>query len=664
MMGMESSTHRYSRVPAALLLLALFALMAWTGWPQIMAPNIELGDFAANSLLIQDAKSLHLIYGNYSRVGFNHPGPAILYVLAAGELVLHDWLHLVPSPLSGQLLAVCLYNAAWITVVFALMRRIAGSGAAAMVFLAVFLLAVALCDWRIFDGLWFPHLYFFPFAALLVAMSRLLYGRTDMLVALAVASGFLINGHVSFVAIIAIMLMAMALANHLLARRHPEVPRIAAKAWWREHRRALLLCGGIVLLFLVPFVIANLLDRPTPVQQYLRFGRGNKGNTPLQALAYVGVYWGQGAAMVSGLALAVLGYFGSAALGGRATQLGKSLSAVFVAATIAVLYYAKAGVDMLDQTYIALFYYNVPSMVAGAAVLYCYLAWPWRAKGAVATLLVLACAGGVYHKIKTPPEYIAHYNQPQVKDAYQALAKLRPAQGRIVLDLDNADNYGPAWGNLWVHVLGIEAYAKRRHDDLFCFNENWHISFTKPARCRPEELGTAARYRVFSSGPRDQAVAPVYSAMGISLHRYTPPGMLGHGTLTVKGDAARFDRSLLASGWSGMGGEDFVWSEGVEAVLALRAAPADSGVLTLDLMAFLPKPDSRQQLTVYVNGQPVGSHSFTQADNRKQVAVPYGPRASEELTITLKIATPMSPKAYGLSQDDRQLGVALYGYKS
>lgn len=659
---MNQVPPRFSPLPAILLFLLLFVLMAWTSWPQIMAVNVEIGDFAANSVLIQDAKSLHLIYGNYSRVGFNHPGPAILYVLAAGELVFHDWLRLVPSPLSGQLLAVTLYNAAWITVVFALMRRIAGSTAAAVLFVSVFLLAAALCDWRVFDGMWFPHLYFFPFAVLLLAASRLLYGRTDMLVALGVATGFLINGHVSFVAIIGIMLVVMVTANYLLSRRHSETPRIASKQWFRSNGRVLLVFGGIVLLFLVPFIIANLIDRPTPVQQYLRFGRGNKGNTAMQALTYVGVYWGQGAALVSGLALAVLNYFGSAAVGGRVGQLGKSLTAVFLAASVAVLYYAKAGVDMLDQTYIALFYYNVPCMVASAAVLFCYLIWQWRHKHVAATVLVLLCGLGVYQKIKTPPEYIAHYRQPAVQEAYEALVKLRPAQGRIVLDLEN----GPGWGDLWVHMTGITAYAKRKGDDLFCINEQWHISFSKPVRCRSEELASPAHFRVTNSGPADKVgVPPVYSAMGLSFHRYTPPGLLVRETVTVKDKPERFTRTQLASGWSGVGtGDEFVWSDDNEAVLALRASPEQSGVVVLDLMAFLPTPDATQQVTVYVNGQPAGDVRFNQAQQRKRVPVAYNARPGEALLITLKIANPMSPKAYGMSQDNRDLGVALYGYQS
>ena len=45
----------------------------------------EIGDQGANSILIEQARHFKLLVGNYSRLGFNHPGPAYLYVQAWGE---------------------------------------------------------------------------------------------------------------------------------------------------------------------------------------------------------------------------------------------------------------------------------------------------------------------------------------------------------------------------------------------------------------------------------------------------------------------------------------------------------------------------------------------------------------------------------------------------
>ena len=53
----------------------LFALFLTINWHVISSATYEGTDFAANSLLIQDAKALNLLVGNYSRIGFNHPGP-------------------------------------------------------------------------------------------------------------------------------------------------------------------------------------------------------------------------------------------------------------------------------------------------------------------------------------------------------------------------------------------------------------------------------------------------------------------------------------------------------------------------------------------------------------------------------------------------------------
>src|SRR4051794_20940272 len=50
--------------------------------------RIEDSDYAANSILIDKARHFKLLVGNYSRVEFNHPGPALLYVQAIGQVLL------------------------------------------------------------------------------------------------------------------------------------------------------------------------------------------------------------------------------------------------------------------------------------------------------------------------------------------------------------------------------------------------------------------------------------------------------------------------------------------------------------------------------------------------------------------------------------------------
>src|SRR5262249_19969267 len=237
--------------------------------------HFEESDFAANSLLIQDAKSLKLFKGNYSRVGLNHPGPAILYVLAIGELLLYDWTRIAPSPFAGQLVAVAIYSAFWITLVAAFFRRLSKSVLATGLLVTTFLLVSALSQFPVFLGAWFPHMYYFPFAVFTLAIARFACGRSDSLLPLAISYGFLINGHVSFVAITALMLAGALLANQALSRT---ILKRTCPSWlsWDTlypNRRPLLAAFVVVLVFLAPLAIETIVHFPGPVRDYINYSR-------------------------------------------------------------------------------------------------------------------------------------------------------------------------------------------------------------------------------------------------------------------------------------------------------------------------------------------------------------------------------------------------------
>ena len=75
-------------------------------------PIRDAADFAANSMLMDRAQHFQQLTGNYSRVHFHHPGPAFLYVGAAGQWLFHQVLHVVPADFNGQLIAFFILNAA------------------------------------------------------------------------------------------------------------------------------------------------------------------------------------------------------------------------------------------------------------------------------------------------------------------------------------------------------------------------------------------------------------------------------------------------------------------------------------------------------------------------------------------------------------------------
>lgn len=676
-----------TRVLPFVLLFILFTIgLACVNWDAIRTVNHESSDFAANTLLVLDAKRFQLIYGHYSRVGFNHPGPALLYVLAFGELLFHDLLHLVPSPFSGQLLAVDLYEAAWLTALAALARAMTrrmtrgmarcmtDSWMPALLFVAVLLLVFAWSDRAIVGGMWFPHLFVLPYAVLLMATARLLQGRADSLAVLAVAAGFLVNGHAAFMPMLGVLLLATLGANAVLARRAPAL-RIAGRAWCADNRRRLLAAAAILCLFLVPLMIATARDFPGPLADYLKFGRANKANTLGEAARFVGVYWGIGhgaparGALAWGVALAVVL---SAGLRRRSSDFPSRFPAAFVrdaralgivlaAATLSVLYYAKTGVDMLDQVYIAAFYFAVPGLAAGLLALIACQGLRLRAGDAVAGrfagALALLAVAAAWHWLRVPPDYAYFYNHANVATLYQQVRRL-PGTGRVVLDVDP----DPAtWGEVWGNTLGLLAYAKRQGDDLACVHAHWHISFTRQYRCRPDEVAGGRRYAVrFTGAPDPLRGEPDAEAQGLSLFRVGVPARpLDY--VTVKAQPAWF-RQVLGAGWSVVEG-DFVWSDGTAAELRLPPDPQRARMLTLDLGSFVPGYGTRIAMEAVVNGRAAGSWVFYPTERRRRVALDLGTEAGAAQHIVLKIDRPLRPIDYGIARDARRLGVALYGIR-
>jgi hypothetical protein len=88
----------------------------------------EDADMGANSILVEQARHFTLLVGNYSRDHFHHPGPAYMYVKAAGESLFWAWLHVVPSAWNGQLLAVYALNAMFVALAVGVVYGWTGRG--------------------------------------------------------------------------------------------------------------------------------------------------------------------------------------------------------------------------------------------------------------------------------------------------------------------------------------------------------------------------------------------------------------------------------------------------------------------------------------------------------------------------------------------------------
>ena len=220
----------------------------------------------------------------------------------------------------------------------------------------------------------------------------------------------------------------------------------------------------------------------------------------------------------------------------------RAILVVGVGATLALLFYAKYGIDLLEYAYIGLFYYAVPALLVAVAATGAYAAANLRRKTTVALVLSALCCILTWSQIRKPVDYLPQYNQPESKTLYDSLRQV-PHQGRLVLDLDFSQDQGFLWSN----ILGLEVYAKRRHDLFFCLNVNWHISNTRAAQCTPDEVARSPRYVVRKLLPSGEKT--VAEGMGMGVYDFQVPDLAAIGAVTVgRAPNCSQDRSWAAAG--------------------------------------------------------------------------------------------------------------------
>ena len=522
----------------------------------------EVGDFAATSLLVEDAKHQFLMQGHYSRTGINHPGPAILYSFAVGQFVFYDWLRIADSQIAGQLAGIACYAALWLAMCGILFNRIVRDQLGGLILLSAFMLASAYAERPEMFGIWFPYPVYLPFSVFTLALSRLCIGKADSLIATAVSCGFLWHGHVSFLAITALMVFLAFLCVILFdgTRLKPSLARLlrfVTGNWIR-----LLVAGAILFVFLLPLIIRTIREFPDPIRQYLSYKTGR--HSLVEALYFAMQYWGDGviAVIVATLLMVLL-----VAAARRRSELVDAIGVFYICiiASIALIIYAMIGVDYLDLRYIGMFYQSVPAICFAFAVyaairaLREYLALAGMAI-IVESVISVEMFGLAIFTATQPPRYTDFYNDQTIPLLYEKFRNL--AGGKVAIDLVQNENaiY------LWTRIAGVAVYAKRLGQEPFCIDQNWHILFTKALKCTVQDLDELPKFEVsaVSESTADSGTGTP-KAPGI---RFDACGFLsanGVDHYSVAKDAGRL-KCVLGSGWSGMEA-DLVWSDGNEASL-------------------------------------------------------------------------------------------------
>jgi hypothetical protein len=450
----------------------------------------EDSDFAANTIAVLQAKHFQLLTGNYSRLGFYHPGPAFLYVEAWGEWLFHDVAHLVPTPWNGQLLAILLLNAALLATAVSVFARDGGTVVAAAC-LGTALAFIVLHPLTV-NSNWFPYVYFTPTLLLLVSAAAVAAGRTTSVPLLCLAAGLCINGHAEFLFFAPIVVLA-ALAG--LFAPHWRNPRLL----FRASRRHWLAALAITLVMALPFALNTIINWPGQLPKYFDYGaqaNGNLHHTAGIAVGYTLRFWWPGGpergghppeemvAAIGGFLVALLVCWLTLNCRHPGQRRFLLWSLVMVALmTVLFTYYAWRAIDEIDVAYEGYFYWAVPLLLlltgAAAVAPRIQLAAGRLVVPLLAVAIAVAAVAASVVPLRAEPDGPGQYfGDPAIPHDVAVLAAL--SRGRpVVLDVSQA-----GWGD----AIGVIAYADRIALRACVSEPSWTIQFRAQSICTPAEL--------------------------------------------------------------------------------------------------------------------------------------------------------------------------------
>jgi hypothetical protein len=339
--------------------LAAFALFLARNAYVLSARMNADGDFAANGFLIDRAIKFHLLVGNYSRVGFHHPGPAFMYVQGWSEWLFFRVLGIVPTAYNAHLLGILLLNAVLVGAVAQIVHAHQRSLLVTAAGLAGALLFIAGQQFLI-TSTWMPNVYFAPFLLFTAAVASVLAGRWASLPWTAFAAGLLVHGHVSFLSFVGPTAVVPAVVLWRQNRGH-------VRAAVSEHRRPVLLGLAILALFALPIVVNTLLHWPGEFGHYLDYVRnGQAGHHSVGAVVrYALDFWFKGPGRVPAAGAMILAALALAARepDPEPRRFGLALLASCGLMELWFLNYGLRGIDNLSERYIGLFTIAVPALV-------------------------------------------------------------------------------------------------------------------------------------------------------------------------------------------------------------------------------------------------------------------------------------------------------------
>jgi len=461
--------------------VSLFVLLCARNWFLFTDRLYEQGDSAANSILIAQAKHFTLLVGNYSREGFNHPGPAYMYVQAFGEYLFQDWLHVAPTAWNAHVLAVFALNGVFVALAVGTVYGWTGSLRGAAACFAV-IVAFAAAHPSIVSSDWMPYLYVPAYLVFLIAAGAVAAGRLTDAWILALSGWFLVHGQACFLLFVPVLTVAVLVALTWPRRRRL---RAAARSLFATRRGVWVPVAVISAVFLLPIAVNLVLHWPGDFGKYIAYGHSAQagkngfGRVVSYALWY---WWPYRVAWLAPVLLLALAFAATLRLTrGRLRGFLLALLAVNVVSTLTFLFYAAVGIDILAQ-YIGYFYWSAPLVMVLIIVVAVVEAFSLR----LGTVLAVTAAAAAFATLAVIPATRTSTNDvdESLPSAVAALAARAPGKP-IVLHLDH-----PAWPEAVGFLVQAERTGVRA-----CIDDRWYTFIvTSQFICTPEQASAGKAY--------------------------------------------------------------------------------------------------------------------------------------------------------------------------
>jgi hypothetical protein len=496
--------HSYA-VQGTLFALTFLGFAVASNAEFLFSPNtIPWFDFMANELLMDKAREFSLLHGNYSRLGFYHPGPFYFYVMLLSEWLLHDLIPLFPTTIAANFFSGSLLICAAIGGCWWLGATLSGRSIGGLI-TALFVISIGLYQtpyYFTFDtnqnlgnflfSIWMPHLYMPSALFLAISCIAILTGRRGWWVVAIFAALQLIHGHASFYAIAPMILFATLIADLYFGSGALQSGSVFQRFlhYWRTYKRYVFYSLPIITIMLLPMGLYLWHYWPGEFPYYLNAGTDRTdATTPVENLEML-------LNLVPPLSILLLLYVV------HERQPRVAILSVAIAFSIPAILYILFGVDNRHYAYLIYWYIITLILLAGLTVSLwtkTHAAFRW---GAVA----FACLLPFISPFPYTPQEVPFYSRDEYRTLIDDMRALSPDKP-VILSFRKKD-----FGSGLEDVLQmINMMQKSKETPAFCIHpQSWGIILTPHYRCK--ETPNDAHYILVS-----QDVLP-YPILGRSSH--------------------------------------------------------------------------------------------------------------------------------------------------